>query len=162
MYYRPLVGCYALDMDDSNMNNSTKPKLFLYALILPVIWLGFGTLFSQIFPEQNLGLMGLVIILYIALLPVSWHFAKHYERQFVKNEKIRLIAYLTLWAVVCESFALLYHLNQPNSPEFEPTMLLCVIGFTFLVDLVFMFLGVHFICKRYIRYFLGRRETASA
>ena len=78
------------------MNNSTKPKLFLYSLILPVIWLGFGTLFSQIFPEQNLGLMGLVIILYIALLPVSWHFAKHYERQFVKNEKIRLIKKETL------------------------------------------------------------------
>lgn len=143
------------------MDSSTKPKLFLYSLILPVIWLGLGTLFSQLFPEKNLGVMGLVLILYIALLPISWHFSKHYERHFIRNEKIRLIAYLTLWAVVCESFGLLYHLTQPNSPQFEPGMLMGVIGFGFLVDLLFMFLGVHFICKRYIKYFLGRRQSVS-
>ena len=144
------------------MNNPTKPKLFIYSLILPFIWLGFGTIFTQFFPDKNLGVMGLVLILYIALLPISWHFAKHYGRQFIQHEKIRLVGYLTVWAVVCESLSLFYHLNHQNSAGLETPMLLGIIGFTFLVDLLFMFLGVHFICKRYIKYFLGKREVASA
>lgn len=159
----PLLGALCtLNKEVLNMNNPTKPKLFIYSLILPTIWLGNGAIFRQFFPDKNLGVMGLVLILYIALLPISWHFAKHYGRQFIKHEKVRLIGYLTFWTVSLESLGLLYHVNQQNSSGFDMSVLLGIIGFTFLVDLVFVFLGVQFICKRYIQYFLGKREIASA
>ena len=138
------------------------PKLFIYSIILPVIWLSFGSIFSYFFPDKNLGVMGLVLIIHLALLPICWHFSKNFNRHFLTNEKIRLVIYFTLWAVICESLGLLYIFSLESQSSIPTPALLGVLGFTLVVDMFFMYLGVQFVGKRFLNYFMGKREAESA
>lgn len=138
------------------------PKLFIYSTILPVIWLSFGSIFSYFFPEKKLGVMGLVLIIHLALLPICWHFSKNFNRHFLKNEKIRLVIYLTLWAFICESLGLLYVFSLDSQSSMPTSALLGILGFTLAMDTLFMYLGVQFAGKHFVNYFMSKREAESA
>ena len=132
------------------------PKLFIYSIMLPVAWLSFGSIFSYFFPEKKLGVMGLVLIIHLALLPICWHFSKKFNRHFLRSEKIRLIIYLALWALICESLGLLYVFSLDSQRSISISALLGILGFTLVIDTLFMYLAVQFTGKRFINYFMGK------
>jgi len=137
--------------------NQASPKLFLYSLLLPIIWLSVGALLSVAFPDINLGMMGLVLILYLVLSIICWHFTKLFNRDFSRNEKARLTIYFIIWTVLCEALAI-YSISESISSD----ALLITLSITFVIDSIFMTLGVHFISKRMNKYFLNKQPLKNA
>lgn len=139
-----------------------SPNLFLYSLLLPLIWFSFGSLMNFFFPGKRLGVFGLVLVLYAAITPICWYFSRKFARHFSTGEKVRLIFYLTAWAIICEFWVLWYHLSLESTPEMEDSSLGFVLLFTAAMDAFFVSLGVHFIGKRVFNYFLnnGAQENA--
>lgn len=133
----------------------SKPNIFLYSLILPIVWVLFGVLFNFLFPGTSLGPFGLVIIIHLVLFPICWHFSSKFQRQFNKPEKVKLVSYLTLGAVFCESLGLL---SSFSAGVLSREAFADILAFTFLVDAIFMYLGVHFVGKRFINYFLAKQK----
>lgn len=145
-----------------NLNESSKtPNLFLYSLVLPVFWLTFGFVLDAIAPGKRLGMFGLFLIIYATLIPICWHFTKNFGRHFNKGEKIKLIIFLTLWAVICELWALWYYVSFESTSGIDEAIY-GVIGFTVAIDALFMTLGVQFAAKRINNHFLNRMEEKDA
>ncbi|EHH1227966.1 ABZJ_00895 family protein [Vibrio vulnificus] len=136
------------------MAKEKNPKLFLYSILLPVIWLALGATVDMLAPEIRLGVGGLIFIIYGTLAIICWRFAKEFKRYFTRKEKIRLVVYFTVWAVLCESLALLTLL-----PDMDQMVLLVSLGVTTIIDTLIMSLGVHFISKRLIGYFLKKDQV---
>ncbi|GLR77295.1 MULTISPECIES: hypothetical protein [Aliivibrio] len=136
------------------MNSVKTPKIFLYSILLPIIWIAFGLTIATFLPSVQLGAAGLVIILYVTITLICLHFTKSYPRQFTKNEKIRLTAYFILWASLCESLVVL------SLGQMELNKLFFILGFTVIVDAILISLGVHFISKRMIKMFLNQSMKA--
>ncbi|MPQ46424.1 hypothetical protein GCQ56_05320 [Marinifilum sp. N1E240] len=138
------------------MENSTKtPNLFLYSLILPILWISIGFLIDTIAPEKSLGVFGLVLIIYATLTPICWHFTKNHHRHFKKQEKIKLIVFLTFWAVLCELLAIWYELSLESNPDISSSIYY-IIGVTILLDTLFITIGVQVVAKRTNNYFLEK------
>ena len=145
------------------MNEELKhPNIFLYSLILPLIWFSFGFFMDYFFIGKTLGVFGLVLIIYAAITPICWHFARTFIRHFTVREKVKLIIYLTVWAVICEFWALWYHLSLESTPKMDDSSLYFVLAFTAAMDVLFMSLGVHFIGKRMCTYFLSKGAQVNA
>ncbi|TON61335.1 hypothetical protein CGH54_12350 [Vibrio parahaemolyticus] len=137
------------------MAKEKNPKLFLYSILLPVIWLALGATVDMVAPEIRLGVGGLVFIICVTLAIICCRFAKVFKRYFTRKEKIRLVVYFTVWVVLCESLALLTLL-----PDIGQMVLLVSLGVTTIIDTLIMSLGVHFISKRLIGYFLEKDQVA--
>jgi len=137
-----------------------KPKMFLYSLILPTIWFSLGTAINLLVPGKHLGMFGVLIIIHLTLLPICWHFAKYYRRQFTTFEKFKLTAYFCLWAYAVELLALFY-LVTSQAPEnaISAQHILPVVAFTLVVDTLFFTLGVIFTAGRMLKFFIDRQPA---
>lgn len=144
----------------SQVNQS--PRLFFYSILFPAFWLTLGGVLNYISPDKKLGIVGLVLIIYLVLFPVCWHFARSFKRHLFKKEKLRLIAYMALWAIVLEWLSLLYiqGVNTDSIMSFE--LLLSALSFSLVVDVLFIGLGIQIMSKRYIEYFLNENEVKTA
>ncbi|RJE74153.1 hypothetical protein BGP76_13245 [Reichenbachiella sp. MSK19-1] len=112
---------------------------------------------DAIAPGKRLGMFGLFLIVYATLTPICWNFTKNFGRHFNKAEKIKLIIFLTLWAVICELWALWYYVSFESTSGFDEAIY-GVIAFTVAIDALFMTLGVQFAAKRINNHFLNRME----
>lgn len=142
--------------------NSQQPKLFLWSLLLPVLWLTVGATFSYLFPEKRLGIWGIVLIIYFTLVPFCWYLAKRCGRYLRGVEVWKMIGYLTFWALICESLAIWYLVTLEPNMNLAGDVLLFTIGFTAAMDFLFMFLGVKFAGKKIFNFFLGVPQEAQA
>lgn len=145
-----------------NQESEKQPQIFLYSLLLPLFWFLTGGIFSFLLPDLRLGVFGLLIIIYSAIAPISWYFAKTFRRLFTTSEKIRLIIYFTIWAILCESLALLYVISLDSASTLDNSGLIVTFAITYAVDAVFMALGVHFVGDRMVKYFLNNHYAQNA
>lgn len=135
-----------------------NPKIFLFSLLLPFFWVSVGVIMDYLFPDKRLGVAGLVLIVYLSITPISLYMAKCYHRYFHTNEKIRLVVYFTVWALICDFWALWYYVSFESNGSFEGDALYVTLAITAGIDLLFMFLGVKFAGKKIFNYFYGKQE----
>ena len=131
-----------------------KPKLFLYSLLVPIIWVSFGVLMDFLMPGKRLGTFGLLIVIYLAITPIFWHFSKTYRRHLLLTEKVRLIIYCTFWASIAESLGLWYFVNFEATDAVKSLNIPVIIGITIAIDALFFAAAIHFTGNRMINYFL--------
>lgn len=136
--------------------NSQRPKLLAYSLLLPVIWLALGATLDALPIDLQLGMSGLLLIVYLTLSVICWRIARVHQRPLTRGEKLRLSAYFVLWNLMCESLALYSVL-----PGVEPAVLLMTLGITLIVDSVVLSLAVHFLTGRLIGFFLKRTSVSA-
>jgi hypothetical protein len=95
-------------------NAGGKPKLFLYSLALPALWFSIGAVLDLLFPGNRPGIPGLVMVLIVATVAMSWLLARKFRRQFTTKERWRLIGYCFVWAFMSESLALFHVISFPE------------------------------------------------
>lgn len=117
---------------------------------------------AYFFPGKKLGIGGLALIVYLSITPVCWILAKSFGRYLRRSEKFKLIGYYTLWALICEFWGLWYYLSLNSTPSMEGGSLYFVLAFTAGLDLLFMFLGVHFAGERMYKYFSQKYTVKNA
>ena len=93
--------------------DASKPKLFLYSLLLPVLSLLLGFTMNQIYPGASfrLGIPGFTGVLAGATFGMSWLMARKHHRPFSSKECWILIGYCFVWSFLLEANALFYALS---------------------------------------------------
>jgi hypothetical protein len=96
-----------------NLPNERRPRLFLYSMLLPGLWIALGLFLLKFIPDLEFGSGGTVVVTLTVAWIISKHFAKTHGRQFSRHERLRLILYCSLWAIGMEIVALHgYELDQ--------------------------------------------------
>ena len=144
------------------MEEKKKPRLFLYSLLLPTVWLSLGWLFGIFFPGKRLGAGGLVLILYLTVGAISWHFGRTFNRQFQVAERFRLVVYCSVWAVCCEMLALVYAASVGLVKNVDVDALIAIIGMTAALDTAFVWAGFRFLAPRIITKFIVSEDESVA
>lgn len=138
-----------------------KPNILLYSLTLPFFWFSLGFFMDYFFTGKRLGSLGFIIIIFAAITLICWHLSRNFGRNFMKSEKVKLIIYLTILAVICEFLGIWYNLSLESTPKMGASTLSLILAFTAATDALLISLGVHFIGKRMCNYFLSKDEQAN-
>jgi hypothetical protein len=150
-------------LEPSEVLDLRKPNLFLYSLILPLVWISFGTLTAFLLPGVRLGMFGLVLVLHITFGIICWRFSKTFCRQFDRPESYRLIAYSSIWALLLEAASLCYYLaSQSQLDRAHFSLLVFSLSFTAVLDIVLIASAVLFVAKRFLNYFLSKQGAHTA
>ncbi len=142
-------------------NTGSKPKLFLYSLILPAIWFTFGWISLLVAPGRRLGIPGLVMVMITATIVMSWLLVRKYHRQFTNNEMWKLIVYCFAWAFFCESFGMLYAVSFPEETGLNINAQTAIVGLTIgaAVDFLFAWAAFKHWSPRFINWYLKKIDS---
>ena len=84
-----------------------KPRLFLYSLAVPVIWVSLGVVVSLVSPETRLGTAGTIGVLLVSVSLASWLTARRCNRGFIEKEGLKFGFYCWGWMVLFETLSIL-------------------------------------------------------
>lgn len=122
------------------MNSPTevqaKPLLFVYSLILPVIWVAFGTIGNLVAPGKRVGIVGTAVIFLGVVTLISWIFVRKHRRQFTGSERFRIIAYCAGWAILLESCVLVYAASIGLVDPSKVGVLVFAVSFSFVINTI--------------------------
>ena len=142
-------------------SEAKRPRLILYSLLLPVLWLSFGYALTYLAKGKRLGAMGLLLVVYATTTIIAWHFAKSYKRQFTKAERLKLIAYCTIWTVATEMLSLYSLVSEdPRASSLSGKAILGLVGFTVLMDALIIWAGFTHYANRVIESCLRKTSPA--
>ena len=149
-------------MDASDpVERQPKPKLFLYSLVLPVVWMTVGTILSEAAPNFRLGIAGTTFFFMLICVGISWIFLKRHGRMPANTESWRLIAYCSALAILMETWVLLAALTWPELfPDIQITkdIVIFAIGFAAVLDTVIIALGFKVVAPRYLKKLMPNTE----
>lgn len=134
--------------------NEAKPKLFLYALILPAVWLTIGFIVLEIAPGFRFGVGGSALMITAICVGISWLILKRHGRLPTNGESWRLIAYCSALAVFLESWTILAALAWPEDfpgLEISRDSALMIIGIAAVVDTLIVTLAFKIAAPRFLQ-----------
>jgi len=140
------------------------PRLFMYSLILPAIWMGLGTLLSTVAPNFRLG-AGLSIVMFGAIaVGISWLFVRNNKRMFTNSESWRMVIYCSVIAIFLESWVLLTAMVWPDLfPGEAITRDAAIWGLAIaaVIDTLAMIGGFRVAAPRYLKSYIAKYADAS-
>ena len=84
-----------------------RPRLFLYSLLLPLLWIALSLGLTGVPSERRVGIVETAVVVGGVAMLVSWLFVRRYRRHFSKHERWRLMGYCAFWAAAWESMELI-------------------------------------------------------
>ena len=129
--------------------NQDSPKIFMYSLLLPLLWISASFLIVYFSSDVDLGIAGVVLVIYLSLIAICWFFSKRFNRDFYRNEKIRLTIYFLLWATLIRIISI-YSISETLSSD----ALLLAFAALFVVDCLIIIPTVYSVSKRINGFFL--------
>ncbi len=129
--------------------NQDSPKIFVYSLLLPLIWISASFLTLYFSLNVDLGVAGVVLVIYMSLIAICWLFSKRFNRDFNRNEKIRLTIYFLLWATLIRIISI-YSVSETVSSD----ALRLAFFALFVVDCLIIVPTVYSVSKRINGFFL--------
>ena len=130
-----------------------SPKIFAYALVLPIVWLSASYLMIYVLSGVELGILATVLVVYISLSVICWKFTKKFNSDFNLSEKIRLTIYFLIWSFIIR-FVSIYGISETMSPD----ALLIAFAVVFTIDCLIITSTIFSVSKRINGFFL--RENA--
>jgi hypothetical protein len=134
-----------------------SPKIFIYSILVPIIWLSLAFLLLAIAPEAEPGLAGIIIALNLSLFVLCWHFSRTFKRQFSNNEKLRLFIYSFLLMAAIRALNL-YGISENLRSE----VLLYAIVIVLAMDLVVISSSVFSVSNRFNNFWQNRLSPKNA
>lgn len=132
--------------------------LFLYSLLLPALWLSTGFIMMHIKPGLRLGLPGLILILIVATVGMSWLMARVHLRPFKPKERWILTVFCSVWALLLETSALLYALSDPEGSglTFNANAAKITLATTAILDFLLVWLVFKLWSPKFVKWYLKR------
>jgi hypothetical protein len=113
----------------------------------------------SLFPGTRLGVVGLIGIVILVVGLISWHLAKNFRRHFSTHERIRLIVYCSLWAIIAELWALYSYIQDARDAgqtPLEPKYVVAVVAFTIVIDTLIMWAAFTRMARKFTDVHLSR------
>lgn len=133
------------------------PKIFIYSILVPIVWLSLSFSLLAIAPEIELGIAGIIITVNLSLFVLCWHFSRTFKRQFSNNEKLWLFIYSFLWMAAIRALSL-YGISDNLTSE----VLLYAGGIVFAMDLVVIASSVFSVSNRFNNFWQNRLSAKNA
>ena len=140
----------------------TKPWLFVYSLILPVVWMTLGVIGNFIAPGKHVGTVGTALIFLCVVTMISWLFVRKHRRHFTRSERFRIIGYCAGWAILLESCVLVYAASEGLVDPSKGSVLAFAASVAFVIDTLFLWLGFTFSSRRFINWYLETHVSIAA
>jgi hypothetical protein len=137
--------------------DSKSPKVFIYSILVPLVWLSLSFSLLAISPEIELGIAGIIIVVNLSLFVLCWHFSRTFKRQFSNNEKLRLFIYSFLWMAAIRALSL-YGISDSLTSE----VLLYTSGIVVAMDLVVIYSSVFSVSNRFNNFWQNRLSAKNA
>ncbi len=137
--------------------DSKSPKIFIYSILVPIVWLSLSFSLLAIAPEIELGVAGIIIAANLSLFVLCWHFSETFKRQFSNNEKLRLFIYSFLWMAAIRALNL-YGISDNLTSE----ALLYAGGIVLVMDLVVISSSVFSVSYRFNNFWQNRLLAKNA
>jgi hypothetical protein len=137
--------------------DSKSPKVFIYSILVPLVWLSLSFSLLAISPEIELGIAGIIIVVNLSLFVLCWHFSRTFKRQFSNNEKLRLFIYSFLWMAAIRALSL-YGISDSLTSE----VLLYTGGIVVAMDLVVIYSSVFSVSNRINNFWQNRLSAKNA
>jgi len=137
--------------------DSKSPKVFIYSILVPLVWLSLSFSLLAISPEIELGITGIIIVVNLSLFVLCWHFSRTFKRQFSNNEKLRLFIYSFLWMAAIRALSL-YGISDSLTSE----VLLYTGGIVVAMDLVVISSSVFSVSNRFNNFWQNRLSAKNA
>lgn len=137
--------------------DSKSPKIFIYSIIVPLVWLSLSFSLLAIAPEIELGIAGIIITVNLSLFALCWHFSRTFKRQFSNNEKLRLFIYSFLWMAAIRALSL-YGISDNLTTE----VLLYAGGIVLVMDVVVIASSVLTVSNRFNSFWQNRLSAKNA
>ena len=134
-----------------------SPKIFIYSILVPIIWLSLAFSLLAIAPEADPGIAGIIVAVNLSLFILCWHFSRTFKRQFSNNEKLRLFIYSFLWMAAIRALSL-YGLSDNQTSE----ILLYAGGIVLAMDLVVIASSVFSVSNRFNNFWQNRLSARNA
>lgn len=134
-----------------------SPKIFIYSILVPIIWLSLAFSLLAIAPEADPGIAGIIVAVNLSLFILCWHFSRTFKRQFSNNEKLRLFIYSFLWMAAIRALSL-YGLSDNQTSE----ILLYAGGIVLAMDLVVIASSVFSVSNRFNNFWQNRLSANNA
>ncbi len=128
-----------------------SPKIFLYSLVLPIVWLSASYLMTYVLSGVELGVLATVLVVYISLSAICWKFTKNLNRDFNRSEKIRLTIYFLIWSFLIRLVSI-YGVSETLSPD----ALFMAFAVVFTIDCLIIVSTVFSVSKRINGFFLRK------
>lgn len=137
--------------------DSKPPKIFIYSITVPIVWLSLSFSLLAIAPEIEIGIAGIIIAVNFSLFVLCWHFSRTFKRQFSNNEKLRLFFYSFLWMAAIRALSL-YGISDDLTSE----VLLYTGGIVLVMDLVVISSSVLTVSNRFNNFWQKRLSAKNA
>ena len=134
-----------------------SPKIFIYPILVPIIWLSLAFSLLAIAPEAEPGIAGIIVAVNLSLFILCWHFSRTFKRQFSISEKLRLFIYSFLWMAAIRALSL-YGLSDNQTSE----ILLYAGGIVLAMDLVVISSSVFSVSNRFNNFWQNRLSARNA
>lgn len=147
---------------NSSAERQSKPKLLLYSLVLPAVWMAVGTVLSVVAPGFRLGVAGSIVLFTLICVGICWIFLKRHGRMPTNKESWRLIVYCSVLAIFIETWVLLAALTWPEIfPDVQITKdaAIFAIGVAAVLDTLIMALAFKVAAPRYLKKLIPDAEN---
>lgn len=134
-----------------------SPKIFMYSILIPIIWLSLAFSLLAIAPEAEPGIAGIIVAVNLSLFILCWHFSRTFKRQFSNSEKLRLCIYSFLCMAAIRALNL-YGISDNLTSE----VLLYAIAIVLAMDLVVISSSVFSVSNRFNNFWQNRLSARNA
>ena len=136
----------------------------MYSILMPICWFGIGLVVDAIAPGNRLGIGGTIVVFLGVVILIRWLMARTHGRPFSKSESWRLIAYLTIWAALMESFVIIMASIDPTlfGVQIDRKVMMYVLPGAIAVDCLILVAAVKIQSPRFVAWYLRRNSQESA
>lgn len=117
---------------------------------------------SLVIPGKRLGIPGTALVFLGVVTMISWLFVRKFRRHFTLRERVKVFGFCLGWAMLFESFVLLYASSIGMIDLGNAGVVAFTVGVTFLVDALFLWLAFTFSSRRFINWYLEKHGSNAA
>ena len=150
---------------DAHETPESQPIPFLYAMLLPIVWLGIGLIVNAIAPGFRLGLSGSIVLFTVVCVGICWLFLQRNGRMPNNSESWRLVIYCSVFAIVLESWVMLAALTWPEifpEVQLDAETVKIAIGVAIVLDTLIMTLAFRVAAPRWLNSTVDKMANQSS